>query len=253
MADPIQKGFLRLSKGSLGDTTFFKTKSGYKAREKKVTPTDQFYNEPGMARTRENAATFGHASTAASLIRSPLRHFKRPKDGKLFLNLRSLMNKVMQLDYQSRRGEQKVLNNNLDILIGFEVNSTVSFKSVFNTRFSTNAHRETGQVLINIPAFIPSKSIKAPKGTTHFTINAIASVIDFGERGKDITDTFASADLPLNDIATNDWRIELNVPPASSFPIFIFLGIKFTEDLMGIFSPVLQYKKDAMCIVNAIG
>ena len=254
MADPIQQGFLRLSKGSLGKTTFLKTKSGYKAREKRVTPTDQFDKSPKMARTRENAVTFGDASFAAKLVRkSIVKHFDRPKDGKLYSNLRSLMYKVLKLDGENRQGKFKVDNNNLNVLLGFEVNSAVSFKSVFNTRFSTNANRESCVVDINIPAFIPSKSIKAPKGATHFIITAIASLVDFSKPGKHTDSSYTSENIALNDIITSDRKIELTVPAGSSLPIFIFLGIKFTEDLMGTYSPISGFKKDAMCIVNVIG
>ena len=253
MGIPSQKGFLRLSGGSLGETTFVKSEDGYRAKEKIVYLKNHFDKNPEYERVRENAANFGNASSAASKIRMCVYTFlAQRKDGKMFRNLQSLVTKVIKLDPTGARGKQQIKSEYLDLLVGFEMNSTCSFKSVFNTRFNINADRVSGKVDINIPAFIPGLRINAPKGSTHFTLIAAASVINFDGNEKPQQVHFESEPMPLNDSLTDDWKIAFTLLPGSVHPIFIYLGVEFTEATLGVRSPVAHRKKDALCIVKVI-
>ena len=51
MASPTQKGFLRLEGGSLGDTTFVKSKDGHRARTKKSMSDKRWKTEWGRQLT----------------------------------------------------------------------------------------------------------------------------------------------------------------------------------------------------------
>ena len=251
MATPIQVGFLRLKKGSLGTTTFTKSKDGvYRVHEKKVQNPNLFLNHPDLARTRENAQNFGTSASSAKLVRASVSPIiKLHFDSKLVRRLNSLIRKIIKLDPVSVRGKLIVTPENSRALLGFEMNSSCSLKSVFNTRFHTALNRLTGEVRITIPSFIPTDRIHAPKGTTHYQIIAVAAAIDFVNK-KNENANQASALLEWNDNRTEDLTFLINLTDNYTQPVFIFLGLQFTQEMPGRSYAVSQYKMNPLSIVE---
>ena len=146
MSAPKQKGFILLSRGSLGESTFAKTSEGNIVKEKKASNKNKWKKNDSYIRCRENAAEFGSASTAAKLIRKSVNLFIGfNTDAAMVQQLNRCLSRIIKLDPESAPGKRMPTAENIKLLIGFEMNSTAGLKPVFNSRFRTTANRQTGR------------------------------------------------------------------------------------------------------------
>ena len=250
MAMATQKGFITLEQGSLGETTFFKINGKYRAREKGVYASRHKWKyDPGYENRRQIAGYFTNGVKAAKLIRESVNRLIHRKGIDISSRLRKELIKVVYMDHGSGPGNLKVRAENIDHLLGYNFNQVCSLKSVFNTRYSTNADRLAGKLSINIPSFIPSERIKAPKGTTHYKIVSAGFVYDFGNLSYK-GERFTTDALAWNDVPTEDLVISMTVPENSTDPLFIYLGLEFIQQVLGKSYPVSVYKQDPLCIVD---
>ena len=67
-----QKGFLRISKGSIGETTFEKTRDGYRAEEKLEGSAGRCKPDPACASIRENPSEFGRPGPTGKVTRNAI-------------------------------------------------------------------------------------------------------------------------------------------------------------------------------------
>ena len=245
-----QVGFLNLEQGSLGDTTFAKTKVGYTAHIRKSLAKGRWDKDPQFARSRENASEFGITSTAARLLNKPCDlFFGSNEDIIAYSRLRAYLVKVVKTDQTSSSGKRNVLQENAHHLVGFDLNPAASLRTVFNTRFTVRGNRDTGELGVSIPSFIPSQRIKAPKGTSHFRISVSGSEVDFQNKNSKFK-VFETEMIPFDDTATGDMDVTLELHAASNIPLFLYLGLSFWNLGQGDMYPVAQYKLNPACIVN---
>ena len=250
MGIPKVRGFIRLSGGSMGETTFMKTASGYKAKDKLVVNKNNWKNGSNFARCRENAGNFGTGSKLCKLLKNSVAQllFQR-KDHRMFLRLKQLIAKVQRLDTTNTRGKATITMEAAPQLIGFEMNSTCSLKSVFNSRYSINANRETGEISIQIPSFLPADRILAPRGATHFQLVSAAAAFDF-EKMTEVGNIYKSTKFALGDERVEDITMTHSLPAGSKLPVFIFLGVNFTQELNGKTYQVANRKQNPLCIID---
>ena len=245
-----QKGFITLEQGSLGETTFFKINGKYRAREKGVYASKHKWKyDPGYEGRRQIAGYFTNGVKAAKLIRESVRSLIHRKGIDISSRLRKEWIKVVYMDRKSNPGIKQVRTENIDHMLGYNFNQACSLRSVFNTRYSTNADRLSGKLLIHIPSFIPTERIKAPKGTTHYKIVSAGFVYDFGNQSYK-GEYFKTESLPWNDVPIADLEISMHVPENSTDPLFIYLGLEFIQEALGKSNPVSLYKLDPLCIVD---
>ena len=250
MGRPTQKGFLRLEGGSMGETTFSKKNGRYLAGEKIVTASKHLWKyDPRFARRREIANQFTTGVKAAKLIHDAVRAIVPRKDMTIGNRLRKLMISVVYMDSVSKPGEFKIQPDNLSAVTGFNFNKSISLRSVFNTRYTTSINRETGELLIHIPSFIPADTIKVPKGATHFKISAAGFAFDFENKiieGKWVT----SENMLWNEADTGEIIIPFNISANSVHPVMLFLGVEFVQEFAGVTNSVGHHKLDPLCIVE---
>ena len=207
------------------------------------------FADPKYKRRREISAVFTRGVKAAQLIRTGVGAFIQKQDPKVGNRLRKLMLSVVHMDTTHTRDEIKILAENLSSVTGFNFNKAVSLRSIFNTRYTTTVNRATGKATINIPSFVPSERIKAPKGSTHFRVITAGFALDF-EKNVHNGNTFMSDKLPWDDAATNEINIVLDFLVNKSLPIFIYFGLQFVQEVAGTSYSVGQTKLDPLCIVD---
>ena len=247
---PFQKGFIQLEQGSMGDTTFCKINGEYRTREKGVYASKHKWKyDPGFAHRREIAAYFTNGVKASKLIRDSVRELIHRKGIDISSRLRKELIKVVYMDRKSGPGELTVREENINHLIGYNFNHACTLRSVFNSRYETHADSEKGMLQINIPSFIPSERIKAPKGTTHYKMVSAGYVYDFGSQSYE-GQVYSSKVLAYDDVETEDLQISLSVPANSTDPLFIYFGLEFSQVMSGQSYPVSLYKLDPLCIVD---
>ena len=244
-----QKGFLRLLTGSMGETTFVKTKDGYRAQEKKVTTPGKFLTDPKMARTRENAAEFGAAGKAASVLLSSISSLvKTSKDNRMNARLFKEVSKVIKSDAVSPRGKRNVVDGDTSMLKDFDFNKGATLGKVFQPAFTTTLNRVTGELTLNVPAFVPNIKVQAPASATHYQIVSAGAEIDFGLNTFK-SDIKVSAQLPWNGTATAVLTEVHNVTPNSTLPLFMFVGVQFFIQTNGVMYQVAEGSSSALRIV----
>jgi hypothetical protein len=247
-----QKGIIKIE-GTMGDITFFKTADGYLAREKTTVSAERIKSDPAFQRTRENGAEFGRAGAAGKLLRHAIRNtLQTAKDRRVVSRLTREMVRVIQADTTSVRGKRNVIDGEAELLTGFDCNAAAHLGASLYAPYTATIDRTSGALSVVIPAFTPATSIVAPAGATHFRITAVGTVINF-EAGSYDTDTQETAHLPLGSTPTAPISLALSVPAGSTHPIFLLLGIQFTQQVNSVFYPLKNGTFNALQIVKVSG
>ena len=117
-----QKGIIKL-KGTIGDSTFYKTKDGHLAREKGGVDASRIASDPAFQRTRENGFEFGRTGKTGKTLRTALRTLLiNSTDGRMVSRLTQAMIKVIQADVTNDRGLRNVIDGEAELLAGFDFN-----------------------------------------------------------------------------------------------------------------------------------
>ena len=245
-----QEGLIQLS-GTVGNVSFFKTKNGeYMARKKSGMNGERIKSERSFRRTRENMQEFAHACIASKLMRQALRSAVLfLGDGRASNRLTGTMIKILKADAVSKRGERNVVNGNPQLLEGFQFNRHADLAKTFLQQFTTSIDRATGNMVVDVPAFIPENMIVLPEGATHFRFRAGGAAIDFAGNSYSIT-TAESADVPISEVVQGPVQLTVTAPAASVHPLFLLLGIEFQQLTNGIMLPLSNGAHNAIAIAK---
>ena len=246
-----QQGFLRLTGGSLGQTTFVKSKDGYRAQEKKIVPAGKFLTDPSFESARENASEFGRAGTAGKTIRFALKNLVQvAKDNRMASRMLKKLREVMDADTVSPRGQRNLTDGNIKLLEKFEFNGNSQLMAVLNQDFGSTIDRVTGQLTVTLPVLNPLGDITPPVGTTHFEIVSAGTEINF-EQGTTKTDTKVSAMFTWDATPTTAINNVHALTANSTNILIIAAGIRFYKQFNGFTKPVNGSQANALAIVQA--
>lgn len=247
-----QKGLIKL-KGTMGDITFYRTKDGYMAREKGGITAERLRNDPRFQRTRENMAEFGRAGKAGKVLRASIQNLLRTSaDRRIVSRLTREMVKVIQLDAINPRGLRNVIDGEAELLRGFEFNIHGKLEHSISAPFTVTLDRVTGSTAVEIEPFIPTESLGAPAGSTHYKLVAAAMDINF-ENGTFVTENNATAVLLIDTLPTTAVQLTNSLPENSVDPLFVVFGINFYQEVNGTFYELKNGVYNALQIVNVSG
>lgn len=247
-----QKGIIKLD-GTIGGITFYKSKDGYLAREKGGVSAERIANDPNFQRTRENGAEFGRAGKAGKVLRTSLRALlQNASDSRVVSRLTTEMVKVIQADAINPRGLRNVIDGEAEMLQGFEFNINGKLGNTLYAPFTSNIDRPTGELSVDIPAFVPANMIAAPAGTTHYRIISAGVEIDFENETYVVADN-SSAVLPWDATATTALNLTNTVTAASTKPLFLVLGVEFYQEVNAQMYPLKNGAFNALALVKVDG
>ncbi|MCZ2084658.1 MAG: hypothetical protein LC112_10345 [Flavobacteriales bacterium] len=247
-----QKGLIKL-KGTMGDITFYRTKDGYMAREKGGITAERMQNDPRFQRTRENMAEFGRAGKAGKVLRASIQSLLRTSaDRRMVSRLTKEMIKVIQMDAVNPRGQRNVIDGEAELLLGFEFNIHGKLEHSISAPFTATLDRVTGDAVVEIEPFIPTESLGAPAGSTHYKLAAAAMDINF-ETGTFASEKNATPVLPIDTVLTTAVQLNNNLPENSVNPLFLVFGINFYQEVNGTFYELKNGVYNALQIVNVSG
>ncbi len=247
-----QKGLHKIL-GTIGDATYSKTQDGYQVKAKSAISKAKFASADSMIRTRENAAEFGRAGQAGKTLRLAIRSImKYAKDNRVTSRLTGEMLKVIKADAVSTRGMRNVMDGETEMLQGFEFNKNATLSQTFPVKFIPTIDRATGQLNIDLPAFIPKEDIVAPEGATHFKLVSAGSAIDFENKTYQTTESNSPV-IALDGATFNALVLTNTVPPALTQPLFLLLGIQFFQQVNGINYPLKNGAYNTLAIVKISG
>jgi len=245
-----QKSFIKLE-GRIGDLTFYKTKTGYQAREKGGVSGNRIATDPKFARTRENNAEFGRANAASKRLRDALRSFiQLTSDSRMSNRLNSRMLRVIKADTVSNRGERQVLNENLGILNRFGFNSAASLANTLFLKVSGSIDRTTGAGLVELPVLDPKVVIAKPEGATHFQFSTALAAVDFLSEEADSSFAMEESEVLAIDTATEAIQLAPTLAPEAELPLFLAFGISFYQEVNGKHYPLNNGAYNALSIIK---
>jgi len=157
-----QKGIFQLQ-GTIGNITFFKSKSGYLVKGKSEIAAGKIATDPAFTRTRENNAEFSRASKASKLLRQALRSvILHASDRYMVGRLLQNMMRVIKEDSTSVRGQRNVIDGEAALLQGFEFNAEGKLGTTLFTPYTATLNRATGEMELFFDTFIAAAMITAP-------------------------------------------------------------------------------------------
>ena len=247
-----QKGIIKL-KGTIGDITFYKTQDGHLAREKGGIDASRIASDPAFQRTRENGAEFGRAGKAGKMLRTALRPLLiNSADGRMVSRLTQQMVKVIQMDAVSDRGLRNVIDGEAELLTGFEFNIRGKLGTSLFAPFVGAIDRFSGEITVDLAAFVPSNMIAAPSGTTHFKIISAGAEVDF-EQETFVVENSETAILPWNAVPTVAISQVNVVTPESTKPLFLAVGLEFYQQVNGQMYPLKNGAFNPLSLVQVCG
>jgi len=247
-----QSGIIPL-KGTIGNITFFKSKSGARAREKSGIDANRIKNDPAFERTRENGAEFGRAGKATKLLRTAFQSvLLNVSDSYMFSRMVRDMMKVIRADATNPRGQRNVIDGEAELLTGFNFNANAPLASTLFAPFTPSIDRATGVLKVDLPSFIPINMVALPGGATHFKVIAAGAAIDF-EAGTFVNGTADSTELPINGTATEALSLAINLAANSTQPLFLAVGIVFYQEVNGTKYGLKNGAFNALSLVSVSG
>lgn len=240
-------------KGTIGKLSFYKTEDGYMIRKKTSLSKERLAKDPAYARTRETMDMFKRAGDAGKLVRDALRPIaQNASDSKVVGRLSKQMTRVIKADVTNPRGKKNVLDGETELLTGFEFNARGKLTSTFFVPKEATIDRASGTVQVKLESFVPKKMIAYPAEATHFQLHIAGVEIDF-ERATYVAKFKSSDQLVLNDKELAAPGLSVALPPNSTHPLFLALGIDFfMEDVDGN-KPLNNGAFNALAIIQVSG
>jgi hypothetical protein len=248
-----QRGILTLE-GQIGKFSFYKSKKdGYLAREKSGVDAQRVRTDPRFERTRENAAEFGRAGSAAKVLRKSIVEWaKNMADPTMYCRLVALMMRVIRADTTNTRGKRKFIDGDGALLKGFDFNENGKLHSTFLSPFTPVIDRASGTFSVEIGPFVPKTSINTPPTATHAKLMMVALEIDFE------SNTFIAAKVETPDIVIGPQteaavKLTASVSANSVLPLLIVLGVKFSQQVNDESYALMNGNFNALAIVEVDG
>lgn len=223
-----QSSFLKLE-GTIGDVTFYKGRTGFKARQKGGVSKKRIQNDPRFKRTRENLQEFSRAASAAKFLKDSFREIAlKSSDGTLHNRLYSMATKVIYSDSVSNRGERKFELGNLQLLRDFQFSNKATIE---NTLYVQPASIEsTDQVTLTIPAFVPATFLRTVEKTTHFKISWIRASINFVDKSYS-SESVSSGEIPIGIEENPELVLNLPKPATPDTHHFYAIALEYLQML----------------------
>ncbi|MBO9205539.1 MULTISPECIES: hypothetical protein, partial [Niastella] len=166
---------------------------------------------------------------AAKLLRTIFRDVTiNAKDKVTQARLLKVASRIITTDTVNERGARVVNNGDMTQLQGFNFNVRAGISDSLFVRCPLTFTRASGEVVVNIPSFVPRNMVQQAKGTTHFRIVAAAAAVNFN------TELYQYAmqgtpELPYNTDPTQAATLTLALPANSTDTVFVALGIEYYQ------------------------
>lgn len=236
--------------GRVGTFSYFKSRTGFMARDKQGIEGDRVRTGENYERTRENAAEFARAAKGGKQIRLALNTItKKMADGGLTNRLSRLLFQILKTDPVSARGMRLISLGDLSLLNDFQFNTRKELKTAFDPRFYTpEINRETGVASITVQPFTPMLDMSYHEAASHFRFVIAGIEVDFDNlvHNKFIT---SSDPLPIDMALTAPINLSAQLTADSPHPLILVFGIRFEDLVNGISYPLNDTEYNTLAVV----
>ena len=221
-------------RGTIGNTTYSKTRNGYIARAKSSLEKAAMDANPRFQALRDQTVEFTRALKAGKLVNNAFSEIlKNAKDNRMNNRLSSLFNKVVKLDLVNPRGKRNVLDGELELLTGFEFNERASLSSTLSVSPEVSINRASGEVTLEIASLVPSEALKYPQNATHFKISMAAAALDF-EKGEKEAKLAEDVFREIGREAILGTSLTVTLSPGGNLPVLVVCKLVFATAINGI-------------------
>lgn len=170
-------------RGALDDVCGRQTQDGVILQRKTGPTRNQVLKHKSFINTRRNAAEFGGAVSASTLLRRMLGHMvKAVKHARLVSYMNKQLHEVMLSDTRSRWGERCVNKGNLQLLEGFDYNQQLGLDVALPVKLCHELDVATGRVQLSVPGCLVRHKRVFPREATHFKIVSCAGAVNFDRK-----------------------------------------------------------------------
>lgn len=218
-----------------------------------MSQTTQFLSDD-FERVRENTAEFTTAANASNLFRTALLTILRSvQDKRMAARLLRSLFEIIRLDNVNNRGKRNVTDGPLEKLEGFQFNEKAPLAKIFLPKVTVGFVRDTGEVKIDIPAFVSRFQLQTGQGATHFKFLAAAAEFDFMQDQSHVVFAVTNP-TPWSDAETPAQSIVLNVTPNSTKDVVVLFGVQYYQQIgNGSMYPLKSNLLNTLAIVKVDG
>jgi len=242
-----QAGILKLQ-GAVDDINFFKSKGKFRAGLKGEISAAKRAGA-SMEKVRNQGQVFTRAASGSKVLRVALfGALNKVPFQDVHTRLVRLLNKVIKGDKLHEPGQRTITDGNLELLNRFNFNAKTQLLTSFFAPYTSNVDRVTGQMNLQVPAFLTGENVRPPQGATHFKLIATAAAVNF-EKEDFVSNNQSSAAFPLNQENTAAITITNSITPNSTDVLFHVLGICFYQEVEGKMEVVGNGDSNALAII----
>jgi hypothetical protein len=216
-------------------------------KKKKIITDDAFEG------TKENREEVGRAAAANELIRRAFQPILlNMADRYLRGRLTKITSRIILCDLVHDSGKRVVLPENLYLLSGFNFNRDTRLQETLLIQPEYFFNRQSGEVVIYIHPFVPRYSIVSSSKANYFRLYVGASLIDFDNDDAGLAQS-VTGELAIDTNKVGPVNLTISLPPNSTLPLVITVGIEFYQLTRGTRPSLVDKKFNAMGIVKVIG
>lgn len=200
-------------------------------------------------KTRKYGPEFTRVCNATKLIHSVICHAFTAADETVVIGqLTKELMKVLRSDKMNQSGDRNFKDARLDLLIGFDFNSTMKLNNIFIENYIAVINKRSGNLHIDIPSFQPFRSIIAPGVYPHYRFYCIAAAFDFESLNCQCCQqkTGMLSFEKISPAISFDFRLTTY----SGYHLFLFLALDLYSGSKGING---QNQNSSMAIVQIAG
>lgn len=209
--------------------------------------------DPRLARQRENNSEFASICFAGTLIRDAFRAMTNVTTIASRASVGGMVKRLAQVihsDTTSDRGSRTIAKGDLSLMNNYQFNPLAPLHKIFYAHFTASTDRSEGRLSVHVPAFVPSLSMTAPSGTTHFQIVTAAAEFNFDKQEFKRNET-RSGELPLDLIKTEPLTLEISISTPSKLAFLHVLAIEFFQQVNGRMYILRENTRSAIGVIQA--
>jgi hypothetical protein len=244
---PKQAGIFKM-RGTVDDATFYQSPDGLLVRKKSTLSAEKIATDPKFKRTRENNSEFSVAQANNKLIREAFNSIGlNAKDRRTTSRLFAVIMAAKKKDVVNARGFRNMIDGDMQLLKDFEFNTGTSISSVVKIPVDSAIDRMTGELTLDLPAYVPEELIIAPPTATHLKMVLAGAELDFANNQYEIV-AQASTFIPWTNVETPALSLTAMLPAASVKPLFLAMGVEFYQEVSGQKYPLKDGGSNALKI-----
>jgi hypothetical protein len=202
----------------------FIPKNGYFQARKIGLKADRVHRDPRFYKTRLLAKEFAQMAAHAKLIRTAFCTGTTIKGNAH--RLHGLLNRILQEDESNICGNRKLLNGNLELLEGFNLNEKCAFQEACKMEWDMGFRPSSKQIVLTIPSFVPEYFILPPQGVSHCRIYMTTAVFDLDQNSY-TTETGRTTLIPIKRIHFKATELVTSFTPGEGLLAITVLGISW--------------------------